>query len=628
MNNTIPSNWKYNSSMENLYLFFQASKEKLSFFSPDTYRLTVHNALTLCYEAKEIYGLLDERNAIRKYYSKYIPIIIDELIDALHGDDILKNVLGMRLESVVTGFLSAKKDSALLIRWINMVTHLCDLETYINLCKDKIIEIVISQNKDKEKLLKIINDYYVSLINIGYDEEFLYQSLIHYFNKKTTTIDSPQLINGFLDKFDYRFKDIELYLIADTYLLDVFTEIEPKLKEVFSISKLEESTIISCVSKSKVLKTFYENYKSRNNRENLYIIAYKTKALDPYSALQELESYFELVQTINGYYKHKAEQRVYFDVIEKLADTRFHPIHLRRTIPNRPYIQNSILEEKIKTIIRAEYLSKRASISLYSALNKHFDAISCKNHDTMLRGFWTALEALFYESALGGERENSINAVLQIIDKTYMLKIMRTIYAQLINAISSGGLEAIGITSFETFIEYFSTHDQDSEGFKEISKLLANNPLLRFRLYSLRKELSDSKHIKKKIEKHHERIEWQLYRIYRARNLSTHIGITMPYMREILFNLHNYFDYVVNYVICKMECQEYVESISSVVFEAKNDNQIYAEYLKKDNKLSDKNYSLLLFGPDNKMMQYGFEIADFENDEKQLDEISIMTGTD
>lgn len=615
----IPNNWNYNSNMENLLLFFQISKEKLSFCSPDTYRLTVHNTLTLCYEARKIYRLLDERNAIKNYYPKYIPMIIEELIESLHNDDILKSLLGMRLESVITGLNSAKNNHVLLIRWINMITRLCDLEKYANLCKKKIVDIVVGQKKDKELLLKYTNDYYVSLINIGYNEEFLYQTLIRFFDGRMT-VDSSQFITDFLNRFDYELKEVELYLIADTSLLDSFIEIEPAFKKVMSIEKLEEDLIFNSLSKSKSLNNFYEYYKNCKNRENIYMISYKTKALDPYTALQELESYFELIQFFNGYYRHRSEQRVYFDVIEKCSDTRFRPIHLRKIIPNRPYIQDTIIDEKIKTIISGKNISKRASISLFSALNRHFDAISCRNQDTMLRNFWTALESLFYESAPDVERENVISAVLHIIDKTYMLKIMRTIYAQLIDVVLKAELEKIGIISFDTFVNYFSKYEQDSKEFKEMTRLLANNPLLRFRIYSLRKELCDSKHIKKKIEKHHKRIEWQVHRIYRARNLSTHIGIAMPYMEEILFNLHNYFDYVVNYIICKLECEEYVESISSVVFEAKNDNLLYGEYLKASINLSGENHSTLLFGPDNKMMQYNFEIVNFDTEEKQCDE--------
>ena len=77
---------------------------------------------------------------------------------------------------------------------------------------------------------------------------------------------------------------------------------------------------------------------------------------------------------------------------------------------------------------------------------------------------------------------------------------------------------------------------------------------------------------------------------------------------EVAVNhLHNYFDYVVNFILCKSENGDYVFSTSSVVFEAKNDNKIYEEILKKNEKLSSSNYVELLFGPDKNLVNYRFE---------------------
>jgi len=71
--------------------------------------------------------------------------------------------------------------------------------------------------------------------------------------------------------------------------------------------------------------------------------------------------------------------------------------------------------------------------------------------------------------------------------------------------------------------------------------------------------------------------------------------------------LHNYFDYIVNYILCKSENNDFVSSISSIVFEAKNDNRIHLELLKGKSDLSSENYKELLFGPDKNLINYGFE---------------------
>ena len=81
----------------------------------------------------------------------------------------------------------------------------------------------------------------------------------------------------------------------------------------------------------------------------------------------------------------------------------------------------------------------------------------------------------------------------------------------------------------------------------------------------------------------------------------------MPYINEILFNVHNYFDYIVNYNFCKIENGQYIQNISLLVFEAKNDNQIHDELLHKSEDINGESYLRILFGLDNNLILYNFE---------------------
>lgn len=246
--------------------------------------------------------------------------------------------------------------------------------------------------------------------------------------------------------------------------------------------------------------------------------------------------------------------------------------------------------------------------SLLTAIEMHLDALNCKNASTMLRSFWTALEALFFNAGDAAETESAKYCLISIIQKTYILKQFRFIYDQLIIAIPCSSFwEDNHITCFEEFVKFFMMTTADSEDFKQLTKDLATNSLLRSRVYNFRKELSDGKHIKKKIDAHREKVSWHIDRIYRTRNLSTHAGIAMPYTDEILFNIHNYFDYVINYIICKLETKVYIPHISSIIFEAKNDNSIHSEYLKTITDINEENYLNVLFGPDCNIISYDFE---------------------
>lgn len=194
------------------------------------------------------------------------------------------------------------------------------------------------------------------------------------------------------------------------------------------------------------------------------------------------------------------------------------------------------------------------------------------------------------------------------------MKQFRLIYEQLTVAITDSDFwKEMGVENFAQFVSSFMSSQADDEGFKKYTAQLSTNPLLRTRIYRFRKELSTAKNILKKTENHKEKVSWQIDRIYRTRNLSTHAGVSMPYVNEILFNVHNYFDYVVNYIVCKLENGHYIQNISALVFEAKTDNQIHNEFLKKAGEITEDNYLHALFGPDVNIIDYNFEVVVYDD---------------
>ena len=250
----------------------------------------------------------------------------------------------------------------------------------------------------------------------------------------------------------------------------------------------------------------------------------------------------------------------------------------------------------------------------YSALNSialavamHAEALDSRNTTTLLRTFWTALETLFSNPSLNSIKENVINSVCPIIQKTYLLKVLRIIYSQLLAATDTTRLSELGIVSFSTFVEYYASFEANSDEMKNIYGLLSNNPLLRTRLFEERNILKTGNNIGELLDKHAEKIQWQLKRLYRIRNIATHLGTEISGSDIAVNHLHNYFDYVVNYMLCKSESGDWISNISAVVFEAQNDNRIHREMLKNTSSLSKNTYMDFLFGPDLRLMSYQFE---------------------
>ncbi|MCC9654905.1 hypothetical protein [Rhodopirellula halodulae] len=85
----------------------------------------------------------------------------------------------------------------------------------------------------------------------------------------------------------------------------------------------------------------------------------------------------------------------------------------------------------------------------------------------------------------------------------------------------------------------------------KIDELLkfAEHPLLRYRLYDAWKLFHDPKQLRARLEASKQRLEWQVARIYRARNLLVHEGREVPHIVPLLDNLQNYLSMLVQRLI-------------------------------------------------------------------------------
>ena len=68
------------------------------------------------------------------------------------------------------------------------------------------------------------------------------------------------------------------------------------------------------------------------------------------------------------------------------------------------------------------------------------------------------------------------------------------------------------------------------------------------------------------MDKHGERVRWQVMRIYRNRNLIIHNGKSMPYMRLLIENLHSYVDDFLSYSIRSLSEGHDIESMCQELF--------------------------------------------------------------
>lgn len=607
----IPQSWDYNDSLEMLFLFYQRADELLSENTPDSYALPLHNAVSLVCEMSEVLALLKKYGSVNNYYMQYIPPIIEEFIVLLEKDYILKRMLGRRLDSIKTGFIEAEKTSAHLETWINVFAQTCSVGKYREAYKAEICRLITSTT-DKEKLLYCTANYFTYLMWIGYTREHLYISTKKYFNSNSIRISSSNQICAFLDSFTDTEKEFSFLVLMDVESLEYFDRISDnslfgKNLHILDISK-ERKDLEKDFKAAELFRDLDKLNHNSGPHTKLAIVRYIDEALDPYISAIRFRDYTQFVQTYARYYKHfNSSKQVYKFLVETETKNHFVELKLPNKLYKRPYIDQDTIDSRIKNILSYSDKAYSAFWAITKAIDMHADTLDSRDTTTILKGFWTALETLFSNPVSDAGRENVIKSMIPIIQKTYLLKSLRNLYHLLKEAVSDKELLKLEISDFPSFVEYFSSFDENSAEMKKIYALLAQNPLLRTRLFSVRKKLKTGKKIDECLSTHRDKIEWQVKRIYRMRNISTHLGTRVTGVDVAVNHLHNYFDYMVNYMLCKLENGDYIQNTSSVVFEAKNDTRIHHELLKDNKPLSRDNYLEYLFGPDQNLIYYQFE---------------------
>ena len=606
----IPENWTYSDDLEMLFYFYQCTDELLSETSPDSFALPLHNTITLINELTETYSLLKKYDIVKEYYERYIPPIIDEFFNSMTEDYVLKSMLGERLESILTGFEESKKTSVHLKKWLNIFMQSCGIGQYINNYKSEIIYLV-SQTKDKDKLYYCLKSFYISILDMGYSREFVYTTAKRFFNNKSITINDPRQCREFLDNFIFERRQFNFLVLMDMDSVEYLGSISDDITLSLNIKKIdieaERKELCRDVVACELFKQFDTKRNYKSDHKKIAIVRFVDQELDPYKSAMKFCDYISFLQTFKRYFIHHNYSKQVYTILLQKPDQSYVHLHIPNKLRKRPFVDQTLIDRRVLNILEGSSFGSSAFSSLAQALEMHADAFDSKNTITLFRSLWTALETLFSNPNPNTTRDNVINSTLSIVQKTYILKTLRAIYSQITDAIPSEQLKENDITDFASFVEYFASFDENSPEMKILYNHLTNNPLLRSRLFNTRKKLKDGKHIAKLLEHHKTRVEWQLNRLYRIRNIATHLGQEASTAEYAVNHLHNYFDYVVNYMLCKTELGNYIADISTLVFEAKNDLRIQAELLKENQKLSKDNYKLYLFGPDPEMINYKFE---------------------
>lgn len=608
MINRPPKNFTYNKDTSNLFLFYQRINEALFDYAPDSYKAPILNTRLLCDEAYTTYLLLDSANSVDKYYNKYISTIISELIELLTKDQIAKKLLDGRYDTIVGNLEKSVRNQKKFKSTIrNLNNYLGERKYY-----DAVVETLsckIKEEKNQQEIIRLAELWICEICNLGYSKQHVYNITNSFFSSREIT--SPSVIDDFFKQFNFKKIKWQLLTFADKKLVAYINGLQKTLKNNrVNVEEFGTDPLKNLIQQSEYRKMtwFFNDLRALQELQKVDCIKCTSEAMDPYIAMQQLQKYIKTLSIFVTNYDNEDKKLYPYNVCLNYMKQGIivqSPIDRRMKTYSQSYLNNTL------KIINSLRVSEKVLNKIIKVLEYHSDAISQKSANKyVISTLWTALETLLIDGSMTGSKGDVVkDALIEIIQRTYLIKRLKYLqddFIRNIKAYNEDLIEKYHLEKIDIFIEVLFD-DSKSTRVQEIQATLEKNPLLRTRVYMIvQNELGNAEKIQKFLDKHREKINYQIDRIYRNRNFLIHAAQEMNYQDSIVECLHYYVDFVINYIFAKAESGDVIMDVYDVIEEARDDNLAHSQLLQKEKKTKTNKSNCLkfLFGPSLNVLEY------------------------
>lgn len=543
-------NWELNDTTRPLLFWIQSMEEMLFHYGHDSYKVPTLNFHFLCVEVlssitKIEREIVDKGNMKPLFEELEAMFQNDVVAQELYGNNFnalffVKNEQGEYSRDISKLRKNPGEDYSIKIIQRTLLYLLDDMSIenkYLRTLK-RLIESILRHTEDfdddqQRKLLALSKLLLTELLNIGYSQEFIYTCIMKRFyslNHKVKDIDDE--IKCIWSWFDFKKKKY-------TVMLPVKKADNKKLLEHFKNIRVKDN------------KNHYFGDSCR------WIVEVDVEALEPEKAREDATSLICLFAALKQYSSHisKAYYARQAIVIEAETDTEY--------IANKPVrlMSRRRNQSEQQTLNRVGELVTTFPVlgdKIINVINLHTSAMESRNDSNQLLNLWTIVEVLVeIDKRNGYSKITQIsNTLTTVLNRNYIRSLMEQLIIDLglCECDINGVLDKIqcGNDYVEKVIALLVLKDYCPE-FDCLVSCLSQYPLLVYRLRHYKQVLSSRKNLKKYLEAHRKRLEWQIMRIYRNRNMIVHDGSHFRYIDLILQNLHYYTDSLVDTIIQYIE---------------------------------------------------------------------------
>jgi hypothetical protein len=525
--------WVIDEKTEGLAFFAQLLEELLFDYSHDTYKPSAMNSSTLCLEAKDLIRDIENEIIDRANLSH----VLQELMLNLRKDEVAKSLLDIELETIEPKF----NNKDLPLRELAVIIDIIYSQLSILAYKEKtelFLLDALKNEREKDRIRALTRSYVTTLITIGYSTKYLYTTAGIYFHSQATISESED-VKGFFE------------LVSGK---------KQKYIAVFRASLLFEEIKNSCknfkIEIAHSLKADLSGHVNSKNfslkSEQIYLVVKEFDAMDVYSARDIAERRIEQLSALTSLFHHK--EITTWDKIALLINLNKKSARIVTSSKN-PMLMCADLTKKnaaykLDSFIHNFSVKEEDSFQRFKrATELHALALRSDSPENQLLNLWVALETITPSKL--ARNKAKVNNIIDSIQPFLSINYLPTLTAKLAHDLfiwnKSAFFRAIkginGECERDKLIKLLVL-EQHQEARTRLYQDIGHFYLLRNRVHYFSEILSSTRKMAKILEAHQLRVDWQIRRIYRTRNLIVHAGHTPSYIKILIKNTHNYLDVV------------------------------------------------------------------------------------
>lgn len=532
-------NWDDPAGSTSLLFFAQILEEMLFDYSMDTYKASIMHSGLLCIEALQTIDEVDSGNIAEPN----IGHVIDELCTNLEKDTVAQSLIKLPLDSFLGTLKNRKTSTKDLKGLVELISFSLSASAYRSK-NEELIANAIRSNAGPGDLRRLARSYITTLTATGFSTKYIAEETRNFFYFGKNRISNNNAIDDFLSIFPS--KKIEY---SATFRID-------KVFEHASDSFKPLGIEISRSAPEEIEKGPHISFSSKGEQV-LYATIQKINARDVYSARSNAEELLKFCGTLVNLFHHKGNAcwqpecvvRNKETGVQRLIKNHLNPMHKCADLIE------TAAKKKLQLFMSDFSLDKGSFSKFVRSAQLHSMALTSNSNENQILNLWISLESLIPSETKSDKIagiEHIANSAIPFLNEQYISKLLNNLVKDLLRWNKNATIASLRPIPGKKFVDKLAKLISLQKYATErgiLESKFRDFHLLRDRFDYFKDLLSSPKNVVTALDAHRQRLEWQIRRIYRARNIIVHSGKVPPYTQPLIEHTHDYLDTILSRLV-------------------------------------------------------------------------------